>query len=49
MAKNEAAAQHQATTSLTAPVRTPNSRSTLWPIISTQISSTKTAPMAPHA
>src|SRR6187551_653679 len=49
MAKNDAAAQNQATTSLTAPVRTLNSRSTLCAIISTQISSTKTAPTAPEA
>src|SRR4051812_35576850 len=49
MAKKEAAAQNQATTSFTAPVRTPNSRSTLWATISTQISKMKTAPMAPLA
>ena len=33
MVKNAAAAQNQATTSLTAPVRTPISRSRLWPTI----------------
>src|SRR6186713_76896 len=49
IAKNEAAAQNQATTSFTAPVATSNRRSTLWPTISTAMRSTKTAPTAPDA
>src|SRR5450830_340225 len=44
MAKKAAAAQNQATTSFMAPVRTPNSRSTLCAIISTQISAMNAAP-----
>jgi hypothetical protein len=49
MLKNDAAAQNQATTSFTAPVRTPNSRNTLWAIIKAHSAKMKNAPNAPDA
>ena len=49
MARKAAAAHSQDTTSLVAPVRTPNSRRMLWPIISTQMASTQRAARPPAA